>query len=252
MAMRSSQDWHARFLQQAAWTENLRDYLYQAAGLQDAHRVLETGCGTGAILAGLPRRTPAEVFGVDINDAHLRLAHAATPEARLTAADVLALPFPNAFFDVTLCHFFLLWIQDPIAALIELARITRPGGHVLALAEPDYGSRIDFPDSLAAIGYAQTEALRLQGADPLIGRRLPALINQSGLKLLRSGILGAEWQPNRNPAQREMEWRVLEADLTGTVPADDLDRLRAADEAAWQDGERVLFVPTFFALAQVE
>lgn len=250
--MRNSADWHARFTQQAAWTRNLREYLYRAAGLDRARRVLEAGCGTGAILSDLPAYTAADVFGIDINREHLRLAQSASPDARLTAADVFSLPFPNAFFDVTLCHFFLLWVAPPEAAAAEMARVTRSGGFVLALAEPDYSSRIDYPDSLSKIGYAQIDALRQQGADPHIGRRLPSLFIRPGLKLLRSGILGAEWQPAADPAQRELEWRVLEDDLRGAIPTEELARLREMDETAWQRGERVLFVPTFFALAQVE
>ena len=45
-------NWHTRYLQQAAWTRDLRTYLFEKAGLADARRVLEVGCGTGAVLRG--------------------------------------------------------------------------------------------------------------------------------------------------------------------------------------------------------
>ena len=48
-----------------------------------------------------------------------------------------------------------------------------------------------------------------------------------------------------------MEWSVLEDDLQGMVTADTLRNLRRADEEAWQRGERILFVPTFYAFARV-
>jgi hypothetical protein len=43
-------DWHSRYLQQAGWTSKLRGYLFQRAGVDKASRVLEVGCGTGAVL----------------------------------------------------------------------------------------------------------------------------------------------------------------------------------------------------------
>ena len=56
-------EWHKRFVQQAAWTRELRLYLFKRAGMPVARRVLEVGCGTGAILSGLTTR--AVVHGLD-------------------------------------------------------------------------------------------------------------------------------------------------------------------------------------------
>ncbi len=56
-------NWHTRYLQQAAWTRDLRTYLFEQAGLKSARRVLEVGCGTGAILRELS--APA-LHGLDL------------------------------------------------------------------------------------------------------------------------------------------------------------------------------------------
>ena len=47
-------DWHARYTQQANWTAQTRRYLYEKAGLSKTARVLEPGCGTGAVLVDCP------------------------------------------------------------------------------------------------------------------------------------------------------------------------------------------------------
>ena len=37
-------------------------------------------------------------------------------------------PFTNASFDLTFCHYLLLWLKDPLSAIKEMKRVTRPGG----------------------------------------------------------------------------------------------------------------------------
>ena len=241
-------DWHSRFLQQAGWTRDLRAYLFAQTRLADAARVLEVGCGTGALLADLPTR--ARVHGLDLDAARLDEAKVYAPDAFLACGDALSLPYPTAAFDITFCHFLLLWVRDPLAALLEMKRVTRPGGSVLALAEPDYTRRVDKPDALAALGRWQTASLRLQGADPGLGARLADMFRQAGITLLETGpLLGGGTRPLL-PREREQEWAVLEADLAGIAPAQEILRLKQVEASAWERGERVLHVPTFFAWGQ--
>jgi SAM-dependent methyltransferase len=238
-------NWHARFLQQASWTRELRSYLFEAAGLEQAERVLEVGCGTGAVLADLHPR--AAVHGLDLEPGRLAEAHLHAPAAWLACGDALQLPYPSGVFDLTFCHFLLLWVGDPLAALLEMRRVTRPGGSVLALAEPDYEHRIDQPDSLAPLGRWQTESLRRQGADPGLGARLAELFDRAGVRPVETGSLHGPAKRPPLPGEREMEWAVLEADLAGSVRSQEIQKMKRLDEQAWQRGERVLFVPTYFA-----
>jgi SAM-dependent methyltransferase len=239
-------DWHKRFVQQAAWTSELRLYLYKRAGLPAAWRVLEVGCGSGAILSGLD--TSAAVHGLDRDPGRLAQARRHAPQAKLACADALRLPYASGIFDITFCHFLLLWVGNPLQALQEMKRVTRPAGSVLALAEPDYTARVDRPDELAALGGWQTESLVRQGADPAVGSRLPELFRQAGIRQVESGSLHRDEQHPPGPAERELEWAVLEADLAGMLPAEEIQRLKRLDEAAWGRGERILFVPTYWML----
>ncbi len=193
-------------------------------------------------------RTRAEIVGLDIDRSTLAFADALTAKSvAYTQGNALDLPFPSATFDLCLCHFFLLWMGDPLQSVIEMRRVTRQGGSVLALAEPDYGGRIDYPSELAPIGKLQAEALRRQGADPDTGRRLGEIFSQSGLEVIETGVMGGQWRGAPSKENWEAEWRVLEADLAGELSESQINQMHSLDAAAWQRGERVLFVPTFYA-----
>jgi SAM-dependent methyltransferase len=241
-------DWHSRFSQQSAWTRPLRQYLLPRMGLTASSRILEAGCGTGAITADLHQDTPASVFGLDLNLAFLHLAHQHEPATTHTGGDALRLPFSDGAFDAVVCHFFLLWIPQPGGALAEMRRVVRPGGAVAAFAEPDYAGRIDYPQALAELGRLQAAALRRQGAEPDTGRRLSGLFHAAGLREVETGLMGGQWRGRPSPAEIDSEWAILEADLEGQVSPDRLRELRRIDEDAWSSGERVLFVPTFYAI----
>jgi hypothetical protein len=143
-----------------------------------------------------------------------------------------------------------LWVGDPLQALREMKRVTRTGGHVLALAEPDYTARVDRPHELALLGQWQTEALRRQGADPAVGHRLVDLFFRAGIEIVETGPITAAQRPP-SPQERQIEWAVIESDLAGLVSVEDLRGMRRLDEAAWARGERTLHVPTYFVWGRV-
>ena len=212
-------NWHARFLQQAGWTANLRRYIFERAGLEQARRVLEVGCGTGAVLTDLGAQ--ASAHGLDLDPGRLLEARLHAPGATLVCGDALALPYASRTFDIVFCHYLLLWVGDPLQALLEMKRVTRPGGSVLALAEPDYDARLDEPAKLVPLGRWQTESLRRQGADPGLGRRLGELFRQAGIPLLETGTLQSS--------------------------GEQLRKMKTLDDQAWEGGTRRLHVPTYFA-----
>ena len=247
----SSDEWHHRFLQQARWTSDLRRYLYARAGMQHARRVLEVGCGTGALLAELPELTTGLPVGLDIKVEYLQYARQNASGVQLTQGDALMLPFASQSFDLVFCHYFLLWVSKPIQAVSEMARVSRAGGSVLALAEPDYGGRMDYPEALAPLGQLQADALLDQGADPTLGRRLGEIFHRSGLDQVELGVMGGQWRGTASREEQASEWSMLRADLDKKMSEAELNRLQEIDAHARQGGERVLYVPTFYALGRV-
>jgi SAM-dependent methyltransferase len=244
----SMEDWHDQFLRQAQWTQAVRSQLYRRSGLLRAERVLDVGCGTGAITEELARRTRGAVTGLDIDPRMVSYARQHGQGARYEQGDVLDLPYPDRHFDIVACHFLLLWVADPQRAVCEMARVTKRRGSVLICAEPDYGGRIDWP--ALPIRDWQIDGLRRQGADPLIGRRLRALLVAAGLQP-DVGIVPSQWDIASLHAQSQAEWALLRRDVGGAVDAAALDEAEAHAQAAIESGMRLVFVPIFCALARV-
>ncbi len=246
-------EWHYRFKLQARWTQQLRNYLLKEVIVTKPQRILEVGCGSGVILEELHQSellaAHSHVLGLDIRLDFLRLTRAQGVEVVSASAD--ALPFPQKTFDLVYCHFLLLWLKRPLHALMEMKRITQPGGWVIAMAEPDYAHRIDYPPLLAKLGKLQRQALIQQGANPDIGCMLGGLFQQAGYQNVKTGLLGGEWNVPQTKEMQEGEWHILETDLEKWISPRRLLKYRQQDAIAWQKGERVLFIPTFYALGQV-
>ena len=237
-------DWHTRYAQQAKWTHDLRVYIFKKVKLDDANRVLEVGCGTGAILSEFPSHIP--LHGLDLDPAALAECRVHAPTASLVHGNALSLPYPNGSFEIVYCHFLLLWVRDPLQALLEMRRVAKSGGHIIAFAEPDYSHRIDKPNGLVQLGKWQTESLIKQGANPSLGARLAELFFQAGIKINEAGtIQGGE--NDASPDEWEIEWAVIESDLAGSVSGENIQKMKTLDQQARARGERVCHVPTYFA-----
>ena len=244
--------WDNRYQQQARWTAPVRrvfgDAFLQGSGL----KILEVGCGTGVITSDLLINYKNQnVFGLDIQHELLSYANRKEPSIPYICADGQSLPYPDGAFDITLCHYYLLWLVAPEKGLAEMRRVTRAGGVVAALAEPDYNGRIDYPDDLANPGLLQARSLLEQGANPYLGRKLAELLHHTGLSQVYTGLLGGEWGKSPDSGFIQMEWEVLQNDLQGFLPESDIKRLQVLDFESWQSGIRILYVPTFYAWGKV-
>ena len=107
-----------------------------ALALPEGSPVLEVGCGAGATAVELARRGH-QVYASDRSPAMLRHTqeHAQTSGVGGLVTPILGdaqrLMFPTGVFDLVLALGVLSWLPEPNLAIKEMARVTRPGGHVL-------------------------------------------------------------------------------------------------------------------------
>jgi SAM-dependent methyltransferase len=131
MAFDVAADAYDRFM--GRYSVPLAPQLADLAGVAAGQRVLDVGCGPGALTAELVRRLgPADVWAVDPSEPFVAAARARNPEVRVELATAERLPFPDDQFDAALAQLVVHFMADPVAGLREMARVTRPGGVVAA------------------------------------------------------------------------------------------------------------------------
>jgi SAM-dependent methyltransferase len=243
------EQWHQRFEEQSHWTAPLRAFLFSQCGIEHSNAVLEVGCGTGAVTCTLSNDSQLHVTGIDFQFDRVHYAAAQDTSSRYACANALELPFPSEHFDIVYCHYFFLWLGDQAKeALAEMSRVTRKGGAILAIAEPDHLARLDYPGELEELGRLQTRSLVRQGACVDMGRKLPGLFAQAGLEDIRFGQSGFQNNVGTLPGWFGSEWTTYREDLHEDLTPADLDRLESIDQEAWLSGKRVLTIPTFYAI----
>jgi len=238
--------WRRQLERQERWTRGLRSHLYRRVNLWAQARVLDVGCGDGAIAAEMATRCRGRVTGIDRGVA--LLAEARKRGLSVVRGDAQRLPFADDTFDLVVCHMMLLWVEEPGLAVLEMARVTAPGGTVIAMAEPDHGGRIDYPEDLT-IGAITSQALWREGAHPRIGRRVKEMFVNAGLAV-EVGVLNSMWSDEELRREFDGEWELLEATAQDLVAEGELEALKRRDLRALDEGIRVVFTPVFWAIGR--
>lgn len=110
-----------------------RRALVEAVAAGRPGSVLDVATGTAGVALALRRRTGATVVGVDLTEAMLRQGALAVTRAGVSGIALVLgrgeqLPFPDDSFDAVSFSYLLRYVEDPAAAVRELARVLRPGG----------------------------------------------------------------------------------------------------------------------------
>ncbi len=173
-----------RAAQQAERAAALRQRLESLLPLGGDERVLDVGCGTGA-LAYAVAPSVREVVGLDSDPAMVELAQAGAPaNAGFTVGDGEHLPFAEAEFDVAATLRTLHHTGDPELLVAELARVTKPGGTVLVV---DQLAPVDDEEALVLNTFERARDASTSRVLP--ERELRDLFDGLGLTVVREQIV---------------------------------------------------------------
>ena len=115
------------------YATGLASTFVEAAGVRAGMRVLDVGCGPGALAVELAARVGEDNVAAIDPDSHF----AAACRARIPGADVRegvaeSLPWGDGTFDAAMCSLVVAWMSDADQGIGEMARVTKPGGTVAA------------------------------------------------------------------------------------------------------------------------
>jgi SAM-dependent methyltransferase len=133
-------DAYDRFM--GRYSQLLSAQLADLASIRHGQRVLDVGCGTGALTDELVERLgPGAVAAVDPSEPFVAATRSRHPGVEVRQAAAERLPFPDRVFDAALAQLVVHFMPDPVAGLVEMARVTRLGGVVAASVWDHAGGR---------------------------------------------------------------------------------------------------------------
>src|SRR5664279_4628391 len=115
------------------FSEPLATEFVALLGLRDGDRVLDVGCGPGALTRLLVQRLgAAAVSAVDPSESFVTAVRERIPGIEVYRAAAEDPPFADDRFDCAAAQLVVHFMTDPVAGLAEMARVTLPGGMVAA------------------------------------------------------------------------------------------------------------------------
>lgn len=140
MTFNVSADAYGRFM--GRYAEPLAGPFAAYAGVAPGDRVLDVGCGPGALTARLVDAVGLEaVAALDPSASFVEAIGRRLPGLDVRAAAAEDLPFDDDGFDLALAQLVVHFMSDPVGGLREMARVTRPGGTVAACVWDHAGGR---------------------------------------------------------------------------------------------------------------
>jgi ubiquinone/menaquinone biosynthesis C-methylase UbiE len=215
-----------KYLRERWWNPEFSEFLSETLRPRPGTRILDVGCGEGTAELSLGRLQISQVdlFAIDRRLERVlqakRTAAAHNIRVKAAAADACHLPFRSDVFDSTFCVAVLQHVREVDVAIGELARVTKPGGHIVAV-EPDNAARYWFSSlesgrkafELGSTFFAAVLAARGDATDPSVGPKLTSFFAKAGIEPVAVNLFPvslvrlepppkAVWQERQDGARR--------------------------------------------------
>jgi SAM-dependent methyltransferase len=160
------------------------------AGVAAGQRVLDVGCGPGALTAELVARTGADrVAAIDPSASFVDALRDRQPGVDVRVASAEQLPFDDDAFDAALAQLVVHFMADPVRGIAEMARVVRPGGAIAACVwdhASSYGPLALFWDTARSMDPSVTDESNLPGVRD---GDLVRLFREAGLADVQGSLL---------------------------------------------------------------
>jgi ubiquinone/menaquinone biosynthesis C-methylase UbiE len=200
--------------------------------------VLDIGCGLGGETTRIARQVgkTGMVCGVDTSEEMITEARHRTRELdvplQFQVCDAHSLTFKDASFDVCRAERVFLYLENPATAIVEMARVTRSGGHVIVF-DLDWGAFFIDSDFATMTRYIEALLAR-EPRNPAIGRELPHLMRKTKLKVV--AIEPMTLLPTLVIVRRLYAAALAKGVKSGVFTAVDVEAWWREQEAMEQDG----------------
>ena len=180
MSFTVSADAYMRFM--GKYSEPLAARFADLAGVHRGQRVLDVGCGPGALTAELVSRAGADaVSAVDPSASFAAAVRERLPGVDVRQSAAEQLPFPEDAFDAAMAQLVVHFMADPVTGLREMGRVTRPGGVVAACVWDHAGGRGPLTAFWSAVREMDPAADDESGRAGVREGHLAELFTQAGL-----------------------------------------------------------------------